>query len=86
MFDWLRSMYESIVSALVPEERHAFREMYGAGVIHRVLKRYGVSSELNAFKGERHNLIIGEDGLVDLPLARCSRFPAAVRSKMAIIR
>ena len=65
MFDWLRSMYESIVSALVPEERHAFREMYGAGVIHRVLKRYGVSSELNAFKGERHNLIIGEDGLVD---------------------
>ena len=65
MFDWLRSMYESIVSALVPEERHAFKEMYGAGVIHRVLKRYGVSSELNAFKGERHNLIIGEDGLVD---------------------
>ena len=65
MFDWLRSMYESIVSALVPEERHAFREMYGAGVIHRVLKRYGVSSELNAFKGECHNLIIGEDGLVD---------------------
>lgn len=68
MFDWLRSMYESIVSALVPEERHAFREMYGAGVIHRVLKRYGVSSELNAFKGERHNLIIGEDGLVDYPV------------------
>ena len=65
MFDWLRSMYESIVSALVPEERHAFREMYGAGVINRVLKRYGVSSELNAFKGERHNLFIGEDGLVD---------------------
>ena len=34
MFDWLRSVYESIVSALVPEEdRHPFREMYGAGVI-----------------------------------------------------
>ena len=68
MFDWLRSVYESIVSALVPENRHAFREMYGAGVIHRVLKRYGVSSELNAFRGERHNLFIGEDGLVDYPV------------------
>ena len=68
MFDWLRSVYESIVSALVPDERHAFREMYGAGVIHRVLKRYGVSSELNAFQGERHNLFIGEDGLVDYPV------------------
>ena len=68
MFDWLRSVYESIVSALVPDERHAFREMYGAGVIHRVLKRYGVSSELNAFRGERHNLFIGEDGLVDYPV------------------
>ena len=68
MFDWLRSVYESIVSALVPENRHAFREMYGAGVIHRVLRRYGVSSELNAFQGERHNLIIGEDGLVDYPV------------------
>ena len=69
MFDWLRSVYESIVSALVPEEdRHPFREMYGAGVIHRVLKRCGVSSELNAFRGERHNLFIGEDGLVDYPV------------------
>ena len=68
MFDWLRSVYESIVSALVPEDRHAFREMYGAGVIHRVLKRYGVSSELNAFQGARHNLFIGEDGLVDYPV------------------
>ncbi len=68
MFDWLRSVYESIVSALVPDERHAFREMYGAGVIHRVLKRYGVSSELNTFQGECHNLFIGEDGLVDYPV------------------
>ena len=68
MFDWLRSVYESIVSALVPEDRHAFREMYGAGVIHRVLKRNGVSSELNAFQGARHNLFIGEDGLVDYPV------------------
>lgn len=68
MFDWLRSVYESIVSALIPDDRHAFREMYGAGVIHRVLKRYGVSSELNAFRAERHNLFIGEDGLVDYPV------------------
>ena len=68
MFAWLRSVYESIVSALNPEDRHPFREMYGAGVIHRVLKRYGVSSELNAFQGARHNLFIGEDGLVDYPV------------------
>jgi hypothetical protein len=68
MFDWLRSVYESIVSALVPEDRHAFREMYGAGVIHRVLKRYGVTSELHAFTGARHNLFYGEDGLVDYPV------------------
>ncbi|MBR5108488.1 MAG: alpha/beta hydrolase [Bacteroidales bacterium] len=68
MFDWLRSVYESIVLALVPENRHAFREMYGAGVIHRVLRRYGVSSDLNVFRGERHNLFIGEDGLVDYPV------------------
>ena len=69
MFDWLRSVYESIVSALIPkEDRHPFREMYGAGVIHRVLKRYGVTSELHAFPGARHNLFIGEDGLVDYPV------------------
>jgi hypothetical protein len=68
MFDWLRSVYESIVSALVPDDRHAFREMYGAGVIHRVLKRYGVTSELHAFTGARHSLFIGEDGLADYPV------------------
>ena len=69
MFDWLRSVYESIVSALVPEEdRHPFREMYGAGIIHRVLKRNGVTSELHAFTGVRHNLFIGEDGLADYPV------------------
>ena len=67
--DILRSVFESMVSIFLPDvDRHFFREMYGAGVIHRVLKRYGVSSELNAFRGERHNLFIGEDGLVDYPV------------------
>ena len=68
-FDLLRSIFESIVSIFVPEvERHPFREMYGAGVIHRVLKRYGVTTELHAYKGNRHNLFIGEDGLIDYPV------------------
>ena len=65
----LRSVFESIVSIFLPEvDRHPFREMYGAGVIHRVLKRYGVTSELHAYTGARHNLFIGEDGLADYPV------------------
>ena len=68
-FDIIRSVFESIVSIFLPNvERHPFREMYGAGVIHRVLKRYGVPSELHAYKGERHNLFYGEDGLIDYPV------------------
>ena len=68
-FDLLRSIFESIVSIFVPEvERHPFREMYGADVIHRVLKRNGVPNELHAFKGEKHDLFIGEDGLIDYPV------------------
>ena len=68
-FDILRSIFESIVSIFVPEvERHPFREVYGAGVIHRVLKRYGVPNELHAYKGDRHNLFIGEDSLIDYPV------------------
>ena len=67
-FDILRSIFESIVNIFLPEvERHPFREMYGAGVIHRILKRYGVPSELHAYDGERHNLFYGEDGLIDYP-------------------
>ena len=67
--DELRRIFESIVSIFIPEEdRHPFREMYGAGVIHRVLKRYGVTSELHVFPGARHNLFIGEDGLADYPV------------------
>ena len=69
MFDWLRSVYETIVSALIPEEdRHPFREMYGAGVIHRVLKRHRVTNELHAFNGARHNLFLGDDGIIDYPV------------------
>ena len=68
-WDILRSVFESMVSIFLPEvDRHLFREMYGAGVIHRVLKRYGVSSELHSFKGARHNLFVGEDGLIDYPV------------------
>ena len=68
-FDLLRSIFESIVSIFLPEvERHPFREMYGAGVIHRVLKRYGVPNELHACQGARHNLLIGDDGLIDYPV------------------
>jgi acetyl esterase/lipase len=68
-FDILRSVFESIVSIFVPEvERHPFREMYGAGVIHRVLKRCGTTNELHAYNGMRHNLFIKEDGLIDYPV------------------
>lgn len=67
--DVLRSVFESIVSVLLPDvDTHTFREMYGAGVIHRILKECGISSELHAYDGARHNLLIGEDGLVDYPV------------------
>jgi dienelactone hydrolase len=67
-FDVLRSIFESIVSIFIPEvERHPFREVYGAGVIHRILKAYGVPSELHTYNGERHNLFLGEDGRIDYP-------------------
>jgi len=68
-FDLLRSVFESIVSIFVPDvERHSFREMYGAGVIHRVLKRCGTTNELHAYGGVRHNLFLKEDGLIDYPV------------------
>ena len=64
----LRSIFENIVSIFLPEvEKHPFREVYGAKVIHRVLRRYGTSNELHAFDGVRHNLFYGEDGLIDYP-------------------
>ena len=69
MFDWLRSVYEIIVSTLSPkEDRHPFREMYGAQVIHRVLKRNRVSNELHVYDGARHDLFIGDDGQIDYPV------------------
>ena len=68
-FDLLRSIFESIVSIFVPEvERHVFREMYGAGVIHRVLKRAGTPNELHAFEGDRHNLFLDDDGDINFPV------------------
>ena len=42
--------------------------MYGAGEIDRILKGLGVQSELHAYDGDRHNLFLGEDGLVDYPV------------------
>lgn len=68
-----RSILESIVSIFVPdndeEEIHVFREMYGSGVIHRVLRRLGTSSELYAYPGMRHDLFLrDDDGTVDFPL------------------
>ena len=68
-FDILRSIFESIVSVFVPEvERHVFREMYGAGVIHRVLKRAGTANELHAYDGDRHNLFLDDEGNIDFPV------------------
>ncbi len=68
-FDFLRSIFESIVSIFVPEvERHVFREMYGAGVIHRVLKRAGTPNELHAYDGEKHNLFLDDEGDINFPV------------------
>jgi Esterase/lipase len=68
-FDFLRSIFESIVSVFVPDvERHVFREMYGAGVIHRVLKRAGTANELHAYDGARHNLFLDDEGNIDFPV------------------
>lgn len=65
------SILESIVSIFVPEDEedaHVFREMYGSGVIHRVLKRLGTSSELYVYPGMRHDLFLrDDDGTVDFP-------------------
>ena len=63
----LRSMFESLLSLFLPDA-HPFREMYGSGIIHRILRARGVSSELHAFDGARHNLFIREDGSVDYPV------------------
>ena len=68
-FDFLRSIFESLVSIFVPEvERHVFREMYGAGVIHRVLKRAGTPNELHAYDGNKHNLFLDDEGGIDFPV------------------
>ena len=68
-WDVLRSIFESIVNVFLPQvEKHPFREVYGAGVIHRVLRANGVSNELHAFDGVRHNLFYGDDGLIDYPV------------------
>jgi hypothetical protein len=63
-----RSILESIVSIFVPEEAedvHVFREMYGSGIIHRVLRRLGTSSELYTYPGMHHDLFPRDDGTVD---------------------
>ena len=65
--NWLRSALEALISVFLPET-HPFREMYGAQVIHRVLKANRVPSELHSFQGSRHDLIVGDDGQVNYPL------------------
>ena len=70
-WDLLRSVVESIISIFTPDEEdvHVFREMYGSGVIDRVLKRQGTPSELHAYPGMHHNLFLREDDrTVDFPL------------------
>ena len=67
--DFLRSAFEAILSIFVPEVKpHVFREMYGAEVVHRVLKADGVPAELHAYEGEKHNLFLKDDGEVDYPV------------------
>ena len=68
-WDILRNVFESILSIFVPGAKpHVFREMYGAEVIHRVLKANGVPNELHAYGGENHNLFLKEDGEIDYPV------------------
>ena len=68
-WDVLRNVFESILAIFVPEVKsHVFREMYGAQVIHRVLKANGVPNELHAYEGEKHNLFLKDDGEVDYPV------------------
>ena len=42
--------------------------MYGAEVIHRVLKARSVRQELHVYDGVRHDLILDDDGLTDYPV------------------
>ena len=63
----LQSILEAILSIFVPET-HAYRKVCGAEVIDRILTEQGVVSELHAFDGERHDLILAEDGTIDYPL------------------
>ena len=60
----LRSIFESILSIFLPDV-HPFREMYGAGVIDRVLKKQGTVSELYAYEEPRHDLFWKADGSFD---------------------
>ena len=70
----MRSVLESIVSIFIPEEEeeeaqpHVFREMYGSGVIDRVLKRQGTSTELHSYEGMHHDLFLQDNGNLDYPV------------------
>lgn len=63
----LQSAWESLQSLFLPD-RHPFRKVYGAGVIHRILSSRGVRSELHAYNGKRHNLFLLSNGKADLNL------------------
>ena len=62
----LRASLEALLSLFLPDV-HPFREMYGAEVIHRVLRSRGVPSELHTVDLGRHNLLIDGNGMVDYP-------------------
>ena len=65
----LQSIWEDFLAFFLPEtERHPFRKMYGAEVIHRVLKSRQVRQELHAYDGNRHNLILDDEGITDYPV------------------
>lgn len=61
-----KTILEAILSLFVPEP-HPFREMYGSGTIHRILKKSGVPSELHTFEEGRHNLFYDSEGQIDYP-------------------
>ena len=69
ILDFFKAAFESLLSIFLPDiEMHPFREMYGAGVIDRVLKELGTQHVLYTSEEEMHNLFLKEDGSVDYPM------------------
>ena len=64
---FFQSAWDRLQSLFLPDT-HPFRKMYGAGIIHRILKSRGVRSELHAYDGKRHNLFLLSNGKADLKM------------------